>query len=105
MARSVNDSTATRIAVSRQMQVTITLAETRYSPVSYNSFGVGPFSATVTIEPGEDPAEVIEEARNVLLAAARAEYKRSIEAYPKALDYNDRVVREFMESKRGTNGS
>jgi hypothetical protein len=38
------------------MQVTVTLAEARYAPVSYNTFGVGPFSATATVEEGENPS-------------------------------------------------
>lgn len=95
---------AIRIAASRQIQVTVTLAEARYAPVSYNTFGVGPFSATATVEEWENPAEVMAELHGVLLDAARKEFKRAIEAYAKTLDYNDRVVREFME-RRKYNGS
>lgn len=100
MARTLKPDTATRVAARRTMQVTFTLAEHRYSPVKYQSFGVGPFTATVTIEPGDDPKEVVDEAKQVLLDIARDEYKRAIESYAKALDYNDRYVQEFM-ARRG----
>ena len=105
MARVKPEATATRVAV-RGMQVTITLAEQRYSPVSFNTFGVGPFTATVTIAPGDDVEQVLGEAREILREAAKVEFKRAIESYTKALDYNDRYVKAAMAERRGeSNGS
>ncbi len=91
---------SSRSKATRPMQVTFSIAESRYSPVSYQSFGVGPFSATVTIEPGDDPKEVVDEAKQVLLDIARDEYMRAVESYAKALSFNDRYVKEFM-ARRG----
>ena len=52
----------------------ITLGAELYSPVKYNTFTVGPFSATVVVRPGETGADAAMRCYRVLLELNEAEF-------------------------------
>jgi hypothetical protein len=78
----------------RDMTVTVTVGEQKFSPIQFNVFTVGPFTATVVVREGEDVQEVMTKVRESLLDYAREEYKVSLERYTKALRYNDNYLRK-----------
>ncbi len=52
----------------------ITIGAELYSPVKYNTFTVGPFSATVVVRPGETGADAAMRCYRVLLELNQAEF-------------------------------
>lgn len=81
----------------RDITITVAIGEQKFSPVDYNTFCVGPFSATITVKQGEDLDEAISEAHAILLNSARLEYKRALDAYTKALTYNDSWIKNHSK--------
>jgi len=55
-------------------EITITLGEQVFAPVSYNSFRVGPFIIKTTIKAGETYEQAFERAHSYLMTAARKAY-------------------------------
>lgn len=54
-------------------KLTFTIGAETYAPVPYNTFTVGPFSATVTVRKGEDLAETYMRAYRFLATVFEAE--------------------------------
>lgn len=54
--------------------VTVVWAEQKFSPIQYESFGVGPFYYKTTVKPGETPAQAMHRAYAVLQEFARTTY-------------------------------
>lgn len=61
--------------------VTVTWGEEKYTPVPYQTFGVGPFSATVAVAPGESDAAALERAYAVLDAFAKKVKEKKLADY------------------------
>lgn len=56
-------------------QLGITIGAELYSPVKYNTFEIGPFSATVVVRPGETGADAAARCYRVLLELNEAEFQ------------------------------
>lgn len=61
--------------------VEVTWGEERYAPVSYQSFGVGPFSARIACKPGESPEAALERGYAMLESFARKARERKLAEY------------------------
>jgi hypothetical protein len=66
--------------------ITVCYAEQRFSPVDYNSFGVGPFYMTTTIQPGETHEMAFSRAMKFLQVQARAAFTEAKK------DFNERYT-------------
>lgn len=77
----------------RDMDVLVTIGEQKFSPIAYNIFSVGPFSATIRIRAGEDIQEEMSKMSEVLLSYARVEYKASLDRYTKSIKFNDAHIK------------
>lgn len=55
-------------------EITVTLGEQVFAPVSYNSFRVGPFSYTTKIGPNETENMAFDRAHNYLMECSRRAY-------------------------------
>jgi hypothetical protein len=54
--------------------ISLTLGPEVYSPVKYNTFTIGPFSATVVIQPGETTADAVTRCYRVLAELNEVEF-------------------------------
>ncbi len=79
--------------------ITVTVGPVTFSPVSYNTFVVGPLSMTAEIQEGDDEKEVIADMTSTLRKMLAQQHATMVADYAKSLDYNDRAVKEFMRSK------
>ena len=70
-------------------ELTVTVGASTYSPVSFNTFSVGPFTARVTIQPDETVEDAYVRATHELLAIEQAEYEMALDRYFKRLVHND----------------
>lgn len=81
-------------------RVTYTWAEERYSPIQYQTFGVGPFSYTTEVREGETPEQAMDRARDFVKALAKKEYLEKCASFP-ARVYNARKA--ASEASSGKN--
>ena len=65
--------------------ITVTWGEETFSPVQYNSFRVGPFSATARVLPGESRSDALRRISAELYAFATEERANKAEAFKRAL--------------------
>lgn len=65
--------------------VTVTWAEERFSPIQFNSFGVGPFEATGFVRDGETVAQAMTRIYAELSAFAETERMRKAESFKTAI--------------------
>jgi hypothetical protein len=72
-------------------QLTVTIGASTFSPISFNSFTVGPFSARVTVLEDETATDAYIRGRRELLAIERAEYEAALEQYFDRLKNNDKA--------------
>jgi hypothetical protein len=66
-------------------EITVTWAEERFSPVQYNSFGVGPFTYTTRVRPGETFDDAFRRAHAKLAAAATIATADKAETFKRTL--------------------
>lgn len=59
----------------------MTWGEELFTPVSYNSFRIGPFTMTTKVQPGETHEQAFERAWKALAAMARAQYQQKRDGY------------------------
>jgi hypothetical protein len=81
---------------------TITIGEQSFAPVSYQTFRVGPFQATVHFEEGASEEQIEQEldsAFNLLLEWSRKEYKRALEAHLACIEHNAAKVSERKRNR------
>ncbi len=63
----------------------VSWAEERFCPVAYQSFGVGPFKASGTVQEGETLGEAMRRVSAILYAFATEERANKAEAFKRAL--------------------
>lgn len=57
-------------------EITVTWGQEAYTPVSYNTFHVGPFSMTTKIQAGETQAQAFQRAYIFLESQAKIAFRR-----------------------------
>lgn len=65
-------------------QVTVTWGEQTISPVSFNTFKIGPFSMTTDVQPDETVEDAMGRAYAALETFARSTYQRKLAAFREA---------------------
>jgi hypothetical protein len=76
--------------------LTVTVGPSSYSPISFNSFTVGPYTARVTVLDGETAVDTYIRGRRELLAIEQAEYEAALVRYFDRLQANDRERQRRM---------
>lgn len=61
--------------------VTYTCGEEKFSPVSYNSFTVGPFSMTLEVEDDETPIDALNRARKMIEGYMEKRFEKKRDAF------------------------
>jgi hypothetical protein len=79
--------TASKAVASSELGELVALEEvtaswvSKYAPIQYHSFDVGPFYCKTTVKPGETTEEAMARAFDVCLKAARAAYPLARDAF------------------------
>ena len=63
------------------VQVMVTLGVEKFAPVQYQSFDVGPFSVTLTTQPGETVQEAMSRGLAMLYIVQRADFEARSKAF------------------------
>lgn len=68
-------------------EITVCWSEEKFAPVSYHSFGIGPFYMKTKVKPGETPEEAFQRAWDVLDKMARQMYPAKRNGFFERLNY------------------
>ena len=79
--------------------VSYTWGEERYSPIQYQTFGVGPFTYTTEVRDGETPEEAMDRARDFVKAEAKKSYNDKCRTFPARVRNAHTICKEATRGK------